>query len=268
MRNLTRYLRPALTGTLIVLALASAAQLAYGENALDLSLAHLDDGGCADPALIAQVGYLHSAGPREARATVNVDPAGNDCRQRDVEYDLNVSHAVSLQAGWNLVFKAQAAERAVSAAYELLGEDGQVLTRPDGGALFSPLLPAGAARTVGAIASLGRDTPLGRIRVGYNAVPIAWAMYDAGTTMHVSWQAAAGEFTFGVDVDAGEATFGDARIGWSRGPAQCSIQYAWGLSAIDAGAPAEQLVDGAMFRLGGPARDDSARVGCGVRLAL
>ena len=241
---------------------------AHAEESLDLYASHTDDGGCAEPAVLVEMRYALTGGPLSAEASARTAPAANNCLDRAVAYDLFVQRDVPIGQGFDLVFRAQAAEDAASAVYELLGEDGEVLTRADGGALFAPTLAAGAARVVGAQAGIGRDTPIGRFRATYNAVPVPWASGEESTTVHIGWDAGAGDFAFGAEIDIGDEDFGNAYVAWSRGLATCRAEYRWGIAALDTGAPAFQTVDGAPFRLAAPPRNDSSRIGCGLRLAL
>ena len=246
----------------------AVATFARADESLDLYASHTDDGGCAEPAMLVEMRYALGGGPLTTEASARVAPSAGNCLERAVAYDVSVQRDVPIGAGFDLVFRAQAAEDAASAVYELLDEGGSVLTRADGGALFAPTLPAGAARVVGAQAGIGRTTPIGRLRIAYNAVPTPWTMAEESTTVHMGWDSVVGNWTFGAEADVGEDDFGNAYLAWSRGVATCRAEYRWGIAAIDTGAPALQHVDGAPFRLAAAPRNDSSRIGCGIRLPL
>lgn len=239
------------------------------DESLTVYLSHVDDGGCSDAAVVAEAEYSRTGGPLEATASVRTAPSGGDCRRDATAYRFDVERAFALGgSGWDAIAKFVAAEHAVAAPYGLVDEAGALIARADGGPLFATLLPAGTAQTVIAAIGVSRSTPIGEIDFALNLVPVDWAVHEDGRTLHLGWTQRAGAFAFGLGVDVGEETFGDFRVTWSRGNAQCKFEHAWGLGTIDAGVPAVQTVAGAPFALQGDPRDWRRSIGCGLSFAL
>lgn len=219
----------------------------------------VDDGNCpvGQHTLLAE--YERPGDTLAVRGKVRSEPAGGDCRQAALSYDVFVARYFPV-GGVDAVVEFGANEQNAAAPYALLDPAGQVLLRADGGALFSPNLPAGAARTI--IGALGVSKKLGDTRLGVlaNLVPIDWASGRSSRTAHFTAEWARAGFLANGSVDVGSSTFGEA-FGGYRHEVEGSfdigfgVTYRWGIAAIDNGAPMYQSIAGTRFIRAGPPRD-------------
>lgn len=267
MNGLFRYAVAVFTAAALFSALGTYAQAQDVDQSVSFLLSHTDNGGCAVPANVATGTFDRSGGDFEAHASVNVAPTGGDCTVRGVAY------GIELESEFNdrWIAKFVADRRDVAAPYALADSMGNVVTRDsDGMALFPTHLPAGAAETVVAALGVSFDVGSGEIDLGANIVPVDWADGTKGNTLHIGVSQEVGDFAFALNADVGADSFGDLRLNWTRGFATCEVTYAFGLNAVDNGAPPMAYVGEAMtpFTKVGAPNNTSRRAGCGVSFAL
>ena len=221
-----------------------------------------DDGNCERVQQSVMTGYSLGLDWMSADAQVRTEPAGGDCRQDSLSYDVAVSRFFSIpRTGLDFVVKFAASEQSAAAPYDLVNQLGDVITRADGGALFSTRLPAGRAQTVVGVIGVSRQFGAARFGAGINLVPVQWARHADSRTGHFDASAEWRGLDVGFAVDIGHGSYGSARAGY-RVPLDrekfdlgIEVHHRWGIGALDNGVPLQQTVAGAPFLLSGPPRD-------------
>lgn len=258
---------------------------ALADESLAFSYAYRDDGGCPDPGHTVSGEYSRDVGAMDVSAYARTAPSGGDCRTDSLSYNVGVSRSFATFGGFDAVAAFGADKRSTSALYALADGSGAVMARADGGPYFPATLPAGAAETVTASLGLGRQlTDSLSVRLGANVVPVDWADHEDGRTLDLAaglklpdpfgfLGGEPGGVEFDLSVNAGAEVFGDAVLKWEKPIAgglnvRASARYAFGLDALDDGAPGTQTVNGAPFvKLGAP-QDDSLVFEVGVSFDL
>ena len=246
---------------ILMFVFALALGFANAQERVGVGYGLVSDGNCAVGQHTLVATYDRPGDTLAARGQVRSEPAGGDCRQAALSYDVFVARYFQAPgAGVDLVIEFGAAEQNAAAPYALIDANGNILLRPDGNALFSPNLPAGAAQTI--IGSLGVSKKLGdtRLGVGANLVPIDWATGRSSRTVHITGEWSRGGFLADGSFDIGSDSFGEARGGYRHDVDEhfdvgVGLTFRWGIAAIDNGAPLHQTIAGTRFVRAGPPRD-------------
>ena len=221
-------------------ALASAS--AWADDSAYVAFSALDDGSCPGRSSLESlsVGYSHESENRSANAYVRQAPSGGNCEADGLTINLEVEqrYDVGLLSGeLDGLLKIGYDSRSVSAVY------GTANVRADGTPAFVAALPAGRAETPTVIFGLTYQN----FDFGYNPLNVAWADGSESGTVHFGYSS-----EFDLDfadlevrfaLDTGEDSFGDASIALTKdfpdSPLSMRVgyDYAWGLTALDAGVP-------------------------------
>lgn len=229
---------------------------AKAQDSLSFGGTYLDDGSCEDPATTLEARYSHNGERLEVDGVIRVAPSGGDCRQDSISFDISAEYEANVWDGaCDVLGKFGASEHAYAAPYAQV-VNGMVDLRPDGNANFPVNLPSGVAKAVTGGGGVSCTSDFGEIDVTANIVPVDWSDGTSGQTVHLSWTKELENWEFGVDVDYGNDTFGDARLSWRHGIARINLEYRWGLNAISDGAPMYQMVRDARFQATGAPLDN------------
>ena len=246
-------------GTLLLAALAASLgpSPGYAQERIAIGINALEDGNCPIQRRITTGEYGRTTDAMLVRGFVRTAPAGGDCRLDTFSYDVRVARYFKT-GGVDATVEFSAAEESTAAAYVLAGENGAVLTRADGGALFGSTLPAGSAQTIVAAVGISKQVGIVRLGAAVNLAPIDWAGHDPGRTARLTWDLGwRGIYAEGA-VDVGVGHFGVSRVGYRHGLGDTAFELGagvtrrWGLAAVDNGAPLTQQIADATFLRDGP----------------
>lgn len=266
-----------LRNTIFALALALLALTpAYGKDErVDVGLAVVDDGNCERIQRTLSAGYERETDVLSIWGRFRNEPAAGDCRQSAISYDVAVYRYFAVfDDALDLTVKFGAQEQVAAAPYALATETGEVMRRPDGGALFRSYLPAGVDDTVTGAIGISKDLGFWRPGVMLNMVPVDWSEHEPGMSVHLTSAFDYQGIDFNVAIDVGADWFGEAYAGYHRALDKTrfdlvvGLTYKWGITATDVGAPYNQSIRGTPFVLFGPVRDNALifEVGIGYRL--
>ena len=250
---------PVLCALLAVLLVSMAA----AQERVSFLGSYIDDGSCPEAPVFLEGEYSRVGQPLEAYGSLRVAPSGGDCRQNSTSYTVDLERSFDIAGSWDALAKFSADERSFAAPYaQVIG--GQVDLRPDGQAAFPVFLPAGTAKTLTAGLGLSRSFGIGEVDLAVNLVPVDWSEHGPGQTLHLALNKHWDQWEFGVAVDVGRGSFGDARLIYRQGVAQIKADCAWGLNSIYDGAPAFQVVREARFMAAGAPQDYRCGLGVGL----
>ena len=254
----------AATALALVVVVALGAPSAAQER-IGFGYSHLRDGNCGRAQRTLVGDYERQSDSLALRGRVRTEPSGGDCRLDAFAYDIRVARFFSVAGGWDATVEFAAREETTAAPYVLAGETGEILLGSDGGALYGAQLPAGTSQTI--VAAVGLSRRVGGTRLGayLNLAPIDWAGHAAGRTVRLSWDTAWRGAYARVAADVGADHFGSVSTGYrysldSRFDVGADVTHAWGLAAVDNGAPLSQQIAAATFLRDGPPRDTSTLV--------
>ena len=263
----------------ILAILFASTQLFAKDVNLTFSYLNTDDGSCEEiiPDVSGEFNYDDS--DLIVYGRVRTGASGGDCTQESLSYTVDAEYHFELDHGWSAITKFSADKRSSSAGYAELeaGEDSPIRTRADGGAFLPITLPAGAAETVGAYLGVSRNFAVGggnlQIDLAGNVAPVDWADAEDSRAVHIALslddiEVLGGAVEIDYAIDVGEDSYGDARISWTRGLLNLGVQYAFGLNAVDNGAPPKQEILGRWYGQPSAPQDTSLTTSIGVRIEL
>ena len=212
------------------------------EQSVFAAFSLLDDGSCERSLPALELGFSRSDDDQDIDAQVYTRPSGGDCREDNTGFDFSAEQRFPFAGGLGGLIKFEARQNSLSASYAITDADGNLLTRPDGGASDPVRLPAGTSRHLAGILGVSMTRGCANADIGGNFAPVDFADGSSSLTLHVAVNCAidalGGVFEAGFSADSGEGgNFGSAEIGWRREIGNdwsvgLVYDYDWGLNEL------------------------------------